>query len=162
MLLMLGFTSYDMLGLSRLLSTIAAQDVSFYAVLCWDVSATRSACSPGGRWRPRRSRRAPACLKTSSSPRRCRSCSSWCLRVLVMACSYWGQPGSGKPGKDEAAVDSVGVWRRSCEDLCDAFGLSSREREVFALCAKGRDSAYICSALYISAPYGEKPCLPHL
>lgn len=149
-LLMLGFASYDMLGLSRLLSTISAQDVSFtrYFVLGrfgnafgvfagWALAAASLA--------------ATGLLENQLVTQALPLVLIVVLTVLVMVCSYWGQPGSGKPGKDEAAVDSVGVWRRSCEDLCDAFGLSSREREVFALCAKGRDSAYICSALYISA-----------
>ena len=149
-LLMLGFTSYDMLGLSHLLSTISAQDVSFtrYFVLGrfgnafgvfagWALAAASLA--------------ATSLLENQLVAQALPLVLIVVLTVLVMVCSYWGQWGSGKASKDAAAVDSIGVWRRSCEDLCDAFGLSSREREVFALCAKGRDSAYICSALYISA-----------
>ena len=40
---------------------------------------------------------------------------------------------------------------RSLATMCaSSFALSPRESEVFALCAKGRDTAYICDELCVS------------
>ena len=62
----------------------------------------------------------------------------------------WGASFFGV-GTMAAESEEHGLLAQRCAALCEAHNLSPREREVFALCAKGRDSAYICNALYISA-----------
>lgn len=47
-------------------------------------------------------------------------------------------------------VDPEKFWREACEYLEERHGLSPRERDVFRLLSKGRDSRYICNALCIS------------
>lgn len=47
----------------------------------------------------------------------------------------------------ETEIDHVA---RRCDELSDAYDLSPREREVFALIAQGRDAYYISKKLFIS------------
>jgi DNA-binding CsgD family transcriptional regulator len=46
--------------------------------------------------------------------------------------------------------DHPGIWKRKCEAVADAYGLSSRQREVLFFLAKGRNAEYITQALVIS------------
>lgn len=48
-------------------------------------------------------------------------------------------------------TDRTGHWKRRCETAARHYGLSVREKEVFALLAKGRGAEYIQNKLYISA-----------
>lgn len=73
------------------------------------------------------------------------------LVAIIMACSYGDSGISQSKDFGRLSDDAVGSWKLSCESICDAYGLSPREREVFALCAKGRDTPFICGKLYISA-----------
>lgn len=73
------------------------------------------------------------------------------LMFVVMAFSYDSMKGSdAKDGVSSAAPAAPAVWKTACDDVCERFALSPRESEVFALCAKGRDTAYICDELCVS------------
>lgn len=149
-LLMFGFTSYDMFSLSQLLSMIEARSAPFYRYFAlgrfanalgvfvgWllaDIVFAVGTLFGGGLV----ARALPLALIIG-------------LVLLIMACAYGNRTVGSAAKKAAASSDPLGAWKRSCEQLCEEHGLSSREREVFALCAKGRDSAYICNALYISA-----------
>jgi DNA-binding CsgD family transcriptional regulator len=41
-------------------------------------------------------------------------------------------------------------WRARCEAVCEFYGLTQREREIFVLLAKGRNAKFIARELYIS------------
>lgn len=149
-LLMFGFTSYDMFSLSQLLSMIEARNAPFYRYFAlgrfanalgvfvgWVLAAIVFAVGTlfgGGLV----ARALPLALIVG-------------LVLLIMACAYGGRTAEAAAKGAAAPSDPLGAWKRSCEQLCEEYALSSREREVFALCAKGRDSTYICNALYISA-----------
>ena len=73
------------------------------------------------------------------------------LMFVVMAFSYDSMKDSdAKDGESSAAPAAPAVWKTACDDVCEQFALSPRESEVFALCAKGRDTAYICDELCVS------------
>lgn len=147
-LFMFGFTSYDMLGLSRLLSTISAQGISFARY--FTLGRFGNALGMFAGWLlAAASFAATNMLQDQIITQALPLALIIGLVVLVMVCSYW-RPSSEGETRSDIGMNQRGVWRRSCESLCDDSSLSSREREVFALCAKGRDTAYICSALYIS------------
>ncbi|MDR3052372.1 MAG: LuxR C-terminal-related transcriptional regulator [Coriobacteriales bacterium] len=64
---------------------------------------------------------------------------------------------SGAPGNkraeadiDDPLRDRQGIWRRKCEAAAVAYGLSSRQKEVLFLLAKGRNAEYITNELVIS------------
>lgn len=60
---------------------------------------------------------------------------------------------SNRTEVDETVEDGVqgdAALQRACDELADTYGLSSRERDVFALIARGRNLPYMSEALFIS------------
>lgn len=55
-----------------------------------------------------------------------------------------------KSDSENSADASKGRWRKRCEDVIKKYDLSPREAEVFFLLAKGHESKYIESKLYLS------------
>ena len=47
-------------------------------------------------------------------------------------------------------VKTRGRWRAACDAICEEYGLSPREREIFPSIAKGRNAEYIQNAFVIS------------
>ena len=47
-------------------------------------------------------------------------------------------------------VRTRGRWRSACDAVCEEYGLSPREREIFPSIAKGRNAEYIQNAFVIS------------
>lgn len=70
------------------------------------------------------------------------------LAFIVLGCTL--VPGGKSSPAAEEALPRESAWDRARDRLCDEYGLSPREREVFALFVRGRDSSYICDALFIS------------
>lgn len=56
----------------------------------------------------------------------------------------------GFGAEDDAITEMKGRWKTACEQICDEYQLSPREKDVFALIAKGRNAEYVQNALYIS------------
>ena len=52
--------------------------------------------------------------------------------------------------EDGATVAIPGAWKQRCATICQDFGLSPRESEVFLLLAKGRNAEHISNELFIS------------
>jgi DNA-binding CsgD family transcriptional regulator len=62
--------------------------------------------------------------------------------ILIVALLIYSRPkGSGM---------SQGSWRTRCDAVCERYGLTQREREIFVLLAKGRNAQFIAGELYIS------------
>lgn len=149
-LLMFGFTSYDMFSLSQLLSMIEARRAPFFRYFALGRFANALGVFVG--WLLADVVFAVGTLIGGGLIARVLPLALIIVLVLlIMACAYGGRTVEAAANQAPASSDPLGAWRRSCEQLCEEYGLSSREREVFALCAKGRDSAYICNTLYISA-----------
>lgn len=82
------------------------------------------------------------------------------LLVLVITPGIW-PPGANKwadkVGASSASgagapegEDGVGRWRKRCEAVCSAYGLTARESEILPFLAKGRNAEYIGKELFIS------------
>jgi len=52
---------------------------------------------------------------------------------------------------EEEIQDKPGAWRRRAEKACVTYALTPREKEVFLLLAKGRNTEYIAKQLFISS-----------
>jgi len=52
---------------------------------------------------------------------------------------------------EEEIQDKPGSWRRRAEKACATYSLTPREKEVFLLLAKGRNTEYIAKQLFISS-----------
>lgn len=78
------------------------------------------------------------------------------LLSLAVAITPFGFDQLTRPGaldeKDRADNDRrrIGAWRQTCLDIALHASLTPREREVFFLLAKGRNSEYIGKELFIS------------
>lgn len=46
--------------------------------------------------------------------------------------------------------DDAGLYERACASICDDYGLTPREREVFAYLMRGRNAEFISKELFIS------------
>lgn len=149
-LLMFGFTSYDMISLSQLLSVIAAEGMPFYRYFSLGRVANALGVFVG--WVLAVALFAAVeVVQDKVVAQMLPLALIVALVVIIMACSYGRRAGGVAVRGEAASIDPQGAWKRSCDELCAEYGLSARECEVFALCAKGRDSAYICNALYISS-----------
>ena len=158
MLLMFSFTSFDMLSMSQMLAIIEACGISypryfalarmgnaFGMVVGWGLTVCVIFLDSAF----------PALHLARSLP----VALIVCLVFVILACTMDVQEGRGTDGdeKDEEGGRSKGdtaeaaPWKLACEEICEQYGLSPREREVFALSAKGRDSPFICNELFISA-----------
>ncbi len=77
------------------------------------------------------------------------------LLVLVLSIAPYAfdktvEAASGSVVEEEAVQDKQGSWRRRCEKVCEEYALTPREREVFLLLAKGRNTEHIAKQLFIS------------
>lgn len=78
------------------------------------------------------------------------------LLALAVAITPFGFDQLTRPGaldeKDHADTDRkrIGAWRQTCLDIAQRNSLTPREREVFFLLAKGRNSEYIGKELFVS------------
>lgn len=52
--------------------------------------------------------------------------------------------------QEPEVVRTRGRWRSACDAVCEEYGLSPREREIFPSIAKGRNAEYIQNAFVIS------------
>lgn len=52
--------------------------------------------------------------------------------------------------EESSESSSIGRWRSACNTVCENYGLSPRECEIFFLLAKGRNAEFVQNALYIS------------
>lgn len=149
-LLMFSFTSFDMLSMNQLLSMIGEYEISYARYFALGRLSNAVGMFLG--W----VLAFGVILVGSAFP-------SWHLSqvlpiamilvlvFVVMAFSYDSMKGSdAKDGESSAAPAAPAVWKTACDDVCEQFALSPRESEVFALCAKGRDTAYICDELCVS------------
>ena len=149
-LLMFSFTSFDMLSMSQLLSMIDEYKISYPKYFALGRLSNAAGMFLG--W----ALALGVMLVDSAFP-------SWhlsqvlpiamilVLMFVVMAFSYDSMRGSNaKNGESHAAPAAPAAWKIACDDVCEQFALSPRESEVFALCAKGRDTAYICDELCVS------------
>lgn len=149
-LLMFSFTSFDMLSMSQLLSMIDEYKISYPKYFALGRLSNAAGMFLG--W----ALALGVMLVGSAFP-------SWhlsqvlpiamilVLMFVVMAFSYDSMKGSNaKDGESPAVPAAPAAWKTACDDVCEQFALSPRESEVFALCAKGRDTAYICDELCVS------------
>lgn len=88
-----------------------------------------------------------------------------CLVFVILACTMDVQEGrkggDGEEAQPKTGAEEFAPWKLACEEICEKYGLSPREREVFALSAKGRDSPFICNELFIS-PHTVKTHIYHI
>ena len=83
-------------------------------------------------------------------------CGATVLLLFMDTGNIWAQDSasaarlSEAEDEDETVAETKGRWKVACEQICDEFRLSSRERDVFALMAKGRNAEYVQNALFIS------------
>jgi DNA-binding CsgD family transcriptional regulator len=56
----------------------------------------------------------------------------------------------GMVGEEEVSERQRGFFRQRCENVIEAYELTSREAEVFILLAKGRNAEYIGERLFVS------------
>ena len=149
-LLMFSFTSFDMLSMNQLLSMIDEYEISYVRYFAFGRLANAVGMFLG--WAL-----AMAVIALGAA------FPSWHLSqvlpmamilvlvFIVMAFSYDSMKDSAVQDEEASApVDAPAVWKTACDDVCEKFALSPRECEVFALCAKGRDTAYICEELCVS------------
>jgi DNA-binding CsgD family transcriptional regulator len=66
------------------------------------------------------------------------------LSILVIVALVTTRP------KSNDASEGVGHFKERCRQVCEHYGLSQRETEVFMLLAKSRNAQYIEKALFIS------------
>jgi DNA-binding CsgD family transcriptional regulator len=69
------------------------------------------------------------------------------LLGLILLMLFLGYP----QGHEENAPENKGSWRHACGTICERYKLTNREREIFELLAKGRDTVFISEKLYISS-----------
>ena len=151
-LLMFSFTSFDMLSMNQLLSMIDEYEISYARYFALGRLSNAAGMFLG--W----ALAFVVILVGSAFP-------SWHLSqvlpiamilvlvFVVMAFSYDSMKDKDSDAKDgelSAAPAAPAAWKTACDDVCERFALSPRESEVFALCAKGRDTAYICDELCVS------------
>ena len=149
-LLMFSFTSFDMLSMNQLLSMIDEYKISYARYFALGRLANAAGMFLG--W----ALAAVVIALGAAFP-------SWHLSqvlpmamililvFVVMTFSYDSMRSSESRDDISAApVDAPTAWKTACDDICEKFALSPRECEVFALCAKGRDTAYICNELCVS------------
>ena len=149
-LLMFSFTSFDMLSMNQLLSMIDEYEISYARYFALGRLSNAAGMFLG--W----ALAFVVILVGSAFP-------SWHLSqvlpiamilvlvFVVMAFSYDSMKGSdAQDGESSPAPSAPAAWKTACDDVCKQFALSPRESEVFALCAKGRDTAYICDELCVS------------
>lgn len=147
-LLMLSFTSFDMLSMNQLLAMIDEYRISYPRYFALGRLGNAAGMFAG--WALAKG----VIVLDAVFP-------SWNLtRVLpiamivvlvfvVMAFSYDSiKTADDKPERTAESVQAT--WKTACGDLCEKYGLSPRESEVFALYAKGRDTAFICDELCVS------------
>lgn len=156
MLLMLGFTSFDFLALTQQLSVIRAKSVPFNYYFALGRFSNAFGMFVG--W----GLAAVSCVITleTNHPLIMRVLPLGLmilLVVLIAICYTWSQDGNSSrkeyeddPSDRNEASTGIGAWQQSSEALCEEFNLSARERDVFALYAKGRDATFISNELFIS------------
>jgi DNA-binding CsgD family transcriptional regulator len=69
------------------------------------------------------------------------------LLGLIVLMLFLGYP----QGREDNVAEEKGSWRHACSTICERWKLTSREREIFELLAKGRDTVFISERLYISS-----------
>lgn len=71
----------------------------------------------------------------------------------VWTADYYAPAPPYVEAEEEQAPEFVrtrGRWRSACDAVCEEYGLSPREREIFPSIAKGRNAEYIQNAFVIS------------
>ena len=71
----------------------------------------------------------------------------------VWTADYYAPAPPYVEAEEEQASEFVrtrGRWRSACDAVCEEYGLSPREREIFPSIAKGRNAEYIQNAFVIS------------
>ncbi|NTU89194.1 MAG: helix-turn-helix transcriptional regulator [Actinobacteria bacterium] len=70
------------------------------------------------------------------------------LLVIALVFMWWFPQETVVQGDEEKSP--YGRWKHRCEEVCEQYALSPREREVFGMLARGRDTEYVQKKLVVS------------
>lgn len=84
--------------------------------------------------------------------------------LLVLLITFLDKPARAaarRPNEELAVLEQAPKWIDVCDEIGDRFSLSPREKEVFLFLAKGRDVGHISETLHIS-PYTARSHIYHI
>ncbi|MDR0499736.1 MAG: helix-turn-helix transcriptional regulator [Coriobacteriales bacterium] len=151
--LIFSFTCYDMLSFYRLLGLLRTERLSFLRYFALGRFCNASGVALGGL--------VVVFLQQANLLESTIFTFIVLLMLVALVCLmlFLGYPPFHGEDHDENIDDNnndsntydMGSWRHARQIICERSGLTSREREIFDLLAKGRDTVFISEKLFISS-----------